>query len=88
MGGGVLLLLCALRAGAGMHTGVVPALNYVLNTHACPMPAPSPLSLSTLQYLMLLEQFLKDEEVTLKELTVRLPPLNELIQDYKVGAGR
>jgi hypothetical protein len=37
---------------------------------------------------MLLEQFLTDEEVTLKELTVRLPPLNELIQDYKVGAGR
>lgn len=35
---------------------------------------------------MLLEQFLKDDEITLKELTVRLPPLDELIQDYKVGA--
>lgn len=34
---------------------------------------------------MLLDQFLRDEELTLKDLAGRLPPLHELIREYKVS---
>jgi hypothetical protein len=51
----------------------------------CHFPWSPPLHV---QYLMLLEQFLRDEELTLKDLAGRLPPLNELIRDYKVCVWR
>jgi hypothetical protein len=40
-----------------------------------------------LQYLMLLEQFLFDGDMTLRELAGDLPPLHVLIRDYHVAPG-
>lgn len=52
-----------------------------------PPPSSTPPS-SLLQYLMLLDQFVADGELSLRDIARSLPPLHELIQDYKVRGVR